>query len=102
MKRSVSEELETTRKNTIEELGNNSGLADPDFLDAFRKASNKLEEVMTTEQTKSQAVEGHHGVRGFAEFELTKKELGDYIGDQLTSHKKLLNAIRGSTRPELF
>lgn len=88
LERSVSDKLEATRARAVKKLGNDSGLADPDFLIALRKADNDIQPLLSTARVAADAVKGQKSMRGFAEVHIDRAALIDHLGNALSGHQQ--------------
>ena len=93
---SVSAKLEEIRSDVVSKQGSESGLDEPQFLMALRKAPRAIEPLVETGKTEVQSVEGFESVRGFAEVSVPKDQLIERIGKRLGAHEKAWNMMRDS------
>lgn len=96
LKAYLSDKLEEIRSEAIEEYGSASGLNSPGFLIALRKADGAIDDLVATGNTGARQVKGYDSYRGFAEVGVPKEELIEQLDEQLASHEKAWNAMKGS------
>lgn len=98
----VSEKLEDIRMEAMKESGGESGLDDPEFLIALRKAENEIGPLVETSNAEVKTVEGYDTHRSFAEIMVPKDQLVERIGDRLAGHEKAWNTMKQSKAFENF
>ncbi|HLR31578.1 MAG TPA: hypothetical protein VK074_03760 [Fodinibius sp.] len=102
LKQSVSGRLETVRSEGVQELGRESGLADGDFLIAFRKAHAAVDDAATVQQKSTQPVEGQSSSQGFAEVRVQRAELIKQMGSLFSSNEQTWETLIQSASFEKF
>lgn len=98
----VSKKLEDIRTEAMKESGSESGLDDPEFLIALRKAENEIGPLVETGNAEVKTVEGYNTHRSFAEIIVSKDQLIERIGDRLADHEKVWNTMKQSKAFENF
>jgi hypothetical protein len=96
LKSAVSDKLESIRSEAVVEKGSDSGLDDPRFLIALRKANKAVEPLVETGQTEVKTTEGYSSYRSFAEVSVPKDKLIERIGKRLAGYEKSWNAMKNS------
>ncbi|SMO40601.1 hypothetical protein [Fodinibius sediminis] len=94
--RSLSDKLESIRAERAQSAGEASGLGNPEFLIAYRKAAEAAAAKVSTRQTHSKPLEGEGGVRGIANVELSKAQLIEQIGKKLADYPEIWNTLKAS------
>lgn len=98
----VSEKLEDIRTEAVKDSGSESGLEDPEFLIALRKAESEIEPLVETGNAEVKTVKGYDTYRSFAEIMVPKDQLLERIGDRLAGHEKAWNTMKQSKAFENF
>lgn len=98
----ISEKLEDIRTEAMKESGSESGLDDPKFLIALRKAENEVSTLVETNNAEVKTVEGYNTHRSFAEISVPKDQLIERIGDRLAGHEQAWNTMKQSKAFESF
>lgn len=102
LKSSVSSRLEDIRSEALKEADNGSGLDDPQFLIALRKAEEDVGPLVETTNTEVRSIKGYDTYRSFAEIQVPKSKLIERIGERLSGHEEAWNAMKASKAFQSF
>lgn len=96
LKSGIANKLESIRTDAVIELGSDSGLDDPRFILALRKAENAVSTVSEVDHTEVEANEGQRGYRGFVRLAVEKEALIERIGSRLSGYESAWNNMKES------
>ena len=96
MEKVISERMENIRSETAKELGSELGLAEPEFLFAFREASDVVSTLVEAGEKEVRKIPNGNGMQGLARAYLSKQQLIEQLDEQLISYQQEWDAIKDS------
>ena len=96
MEKVISGRLENIRSESAKKLGSESGLAEPEFLFAFREAADVVSTLVETGNKKIREIPNGDGIQGLARAHLSKQQLIEQLDEQLISYQQEWDAIKDS------
>lgn len=95
LKAEISNRLETIRNDALVELGSESGLDNPRFIIALRKAENEVSSVSEIAEISVESNDGN-GYRGFSKVAVDKEALIKELDKEFSANAKAWNAMKDS------